>query len=574
MELIQKFYKEGWHIDLLSEQAMQSHLPGEVEQYVFPYASASAEELIESCTPQLVIFAGAYNVPAPQSKETDKTETGAYIAGLNNLLMSAGKAGVAQFAYLSSNAVFEAPSAKDIPEDAELTPKTPAGLRIAQGETVAAAFGRYSETEVTVIRLGDLFCIPRSQEECVDRVTQLCLSALLTGTVTVNAKRISAPLFVSDAVFAIFQILTASKRSAPVYHLAASEEADEEDVAQAIKRTFSKPVTIVDQTTGVTDRRVLSGALAAQEFQITPRTGYERAIAIIVAYMEEHRKNYGVLKKRSLKDHVKRIRAGLGSAFPFLECIAYFLLAFFLNSLRSQIALFQPVDFFLLFVFLFAIMRGRTMAIVAFCLAVFGHYLALSQTQSLLGLLISVDSYVWIVQVFVIGIFTGYLRDKLTQSRQEGLENEQYLQTRLDEMTAINASNAKIKNHYAARIVNSDESVGWFYDVITQLDNAGSGEVVFRAVQLLKRLMGTEHVAIYTMNGAKYCRLSAATSTRAAELGKSIHIPAHAGIIRAAAFQKLLLQPGNRVRTALDGQQPGQRRRRQPPVHLSVGHAL
>jgi nucleoside-diphosphate-sugar epimerase len=266
VELIQKFYKEGWHIDLLSEQAMQSHLPGEVEQYVFPYASASAEELIESCTPQLVIFAGAYNMPAPQSKETDKTETGAYIAGLNNLLMSAGKAGVAQFAYLSSNAVFEAPSAKDIPEDAELTPKTPAGLRIAQGETVAAAFGRYSETDVTVIRLGDLFCIPRSQEECVDRVTQLCLSALLTGTVTVNAKRISAPLFVSDAVFSIYQILTASKRSAPVYHLAASEEADEEDVAQAIKRTFSKPVTIVDQTTGVTDRRVLSGALAAQEF--------------------------------------------------------------------------------------------------------------------------------------------------------------------------------------------------------------------------------------------------------------------------------------------------------------------
>ena len=527
MELMQKFYKEGWHIDLLSERAVQSRLPGEVEQYVFAYASASVQELIESCTPQLVIFAGAYDVWAQENKEANATETGAFIAGLNNILVSAGKAGVAQFAYLSSNAVFETPSARDIPEDAELTPKTPAGLRIAQGETVAAAFGRYSEMEVTVIRVGDLFCIPRSQEECVDRYTQLCLSALLTGTVTVNAKRISAPLFVSDAVFAIYLILTGEKRGAPVYHLAASEEADEEDVAQAIRRTFSKPVTIVDQTTGVTDRRVLSAALAAQEFQITPRMGYERAIAIIVAYMEEHRKNYGVLKKRGLKDRLKRARTSLGSAFPFLECIAYFLLAFFLNSLRGEIALFKQVDFFLLYVFLFAIMRGRTMAIVAFCLAVFGHYLALSQTQSLLGLLISVDSYVWIVQVFVIGIFTGYLRDKLTLSRQEGLENERYLQARLDEMTAINASNAKIKNHYAARIVNSDESVGWFYDVITELDNAENGEVVFRAVQLLKRLMGTEHVAVYTMNGAAYCRLSAATSTRATELGKSIHIPSH-----------------------------------------------
>jgi hypothetical protein len=256
---------------------------------------------------------------------------------------------------------------------------------------------------------------------------------------------------------------------------------------------------------------------------------------MVVAYMEEHRKNYGVLKKRSMKDNLKRMRVGLGSAFPFLECIVYFLLAYFLNELRSQITVFTQVDFFLLFVFLFAIMRGRTMAIVAFCLAVFGHYLDLSQTQNLLGLLISVDSYVWIVQVFVIGIFTGYLRDKLTQSRQEGLENEQYLKARLNEMTAINASNAKIKNYYAERIVNSDESVGWFYDVITELDNAGSGEVVFRAVQLLKRLMGTEHVAIYTMNGAAYCRLAAATSTRATELGKSIHIPS-----QPALFEPLL----------------------------------
>ena len=454
---------------------------------------------------------------------------------MNNILTCANAVGTRQFVYLSSEAVFEAPSDTDITESAEPTPKSPFGLRIALGESVAASFGRFAEMEVTVVRIAELYCIPRSQDECADRYTGLCLAALLTGTVAVNARRISAPLFVSDAVFALYRILTAPKRRASVYHLAASEEADEEDVAQAIKRAFGKPVTIVDQTSGATSRRVLSGALAADEFDFAARIGYEHAIAMIVSYMEEHRKSYGAPKKRGMRDRFRETREGFGGIFPYLECILYFLPFYFLNGLRSQVPLLSQVDFFLLFVFLFALMRGRAAAIVAFCLSVFGRYFQLSQSQDILRLLINVDMYVWIVQLFVIGISTGYLRDKLMQSRQEGRESEQYLRKRLDEMTAINQSNTKIKNSYAERIVNSDESVGWFYDVITELDGADSGEVVFRAAKLLMRLMGTEHVAIYTMNETDYCRLAATTSSRAAELGKSIYIPS-----RPALFGPLM----------------------------------
>ena len=106
--------------------------------------------------------------------------------------------------------------------------------------------------------------------------------------------------------------------------------------------------------------------------------------------------------------------------------------------MQTDIALLSRVDFLLLFVFLFALMRGRNMAIVAFCLSIAGYYYHQSQVQGMLQLLISVDSYVWIVQLFVVGISTGYLRDKLMQRRQEGLESEIYLKKRLAEITAIN----------------------------------------------------------------------------------------------------------------------------------------
>ena len=61
VELVNKFYKEGWHIDLLTETQIHSRLPGEVVSYRFGYASASVKELMESCLPQLVIFTGAYD---------------------------------------------------------------------------------------------------------------------------------------------------------------------------------------------------------------------------------------------------------------------------------------------------------------------------------------------------------------------------------------------------------------------------------------------------------------------------------------------------------------------------------
>ena len=311
IELVNKFYKEGWHIDLLSEQTIHSRLPGEVETYRFAFQSASVKELMESCAPELVLFTGAYDARCSWRDETHRADTSDYIAGLNNILTCASAAGVKQFAYLSSAAVFEASSTADIPEDTEPTPKSPYGLCVAQGETVASSFGKFSGMEVTIVRIGDLYAIPRSQDECIDRYTEMCLNALLKGTVTVNAKRISAPLFVKDAVYALFLILTAGMRNHRVYHLAAHEEANEEDIARVIKNTSHKPITVLDQTSGVTDRRVLSGKRAADEFHFSARMDYEHAVAMIVTYMEEHRKNYGLPKKNGLLDKLRSVRTAV-----------------------------------------------------------------------------------------------------------------------------------------------------------------------------------------------------------------------------------------------------------------------
>ena len=297
VELVNKFFKEGWHISLLTEQQGHIRLPGDIEQYQFGYSSASVKKLMESSHPQVVVFTGAYDTRFAWKDNSRDADTGAFIAGLNNILISADAAGVQQFVYLSSDEVFSVSSNDNIPETTEPTPKTQRGMCLAQGETMVSSFGRYSQMETVTLRIGSMYTMPRGKQDCIGRITELCLSALLTGSVTVNSKKLRAPLYMSDAVYALYTIVSAPKRSQGVYHLAAGTEVSETEIATAIKHHFAKPITIVDRTSGPTQRCVLSGRLAEDEFGFTARTGYERAIAQIVSYMDEHRKDYGHCEK-------------------------------------------------------------------------------------------------------------------------------------------------------------------------------------------------------------------------------------------------------------------------------------
>jgi hypothetical protein len=223
---------------------------------------------------------------------------------------------------------------------------------------------------------------------------------------------------------------------------------------------------------------------------------------------------------------------------PYLECLALFFPFYLLSGISS--AYLRSVDFLLIFILLFALQRGRVMAIFAFFLSVVGFFAQQMRSEDAAEFLINAGTYTWIAQAFALGLFTGYLRDKLTQTEKEKNEEIRFLSARLEEIAAINQSNTRIKNYFEERAINSSESIGWFYEVISELDSADSGEVLFIATRVLASVMGTGSVALYAVS-SEYLRLTAATTPRARALGKSIRISQFPEIDRLLRSNKVFI---------------------------------
>ena len=60
------------------------------------------------------------------------------------------------------------------------------------------------------------------------------------------------------------------------------------------------------------------------------------------------------------------------------------------------------------------------------------------------------------------------------------------------------------------------------YEIISGFNKYATEEVLFYAVQILGKEMGSKHVAIYTIANRDYARLFSATSLEARKLGNSI----------------------------------------------------
>jgi hypothetical protein len=217
-----------------------------------------------------------------------------------------------------------------------------------------------------------------------------------------------------------------------------------------------------------------------------------------------------------------RVLRVLKKAFPFLESLVFFIPFFILNNQSVGNDYFGGINFYLLYVLLFAVIHGRQQAILASLLSVIGYCYRQLYSTSGFSLLIDINTYIWIAQIFVVGLTVGHLKDKFRDMEADKNEQIDFMSERLNDITVINSSNIKIKNYYAEKIISSTESIGRIYDITSRLDKAATGEVLFAALDTLSEIMNTPNVSIYLVSNTSYCRLATASSEKARSLGKSV----------------------------------------------------
>lgn len=490
------------------------------EHYVFDYRSESITGVISSCRPEALIFTGGVDAYLFNDGENRNEALHNYIAGLGNLLICAGKQGVRHFISLSTESVFEDQYMVNITEEASPSPTGYKQMVMYQGETLALAYNGVSTMEVTVVRLGNLYTVPDNADECNNLICDMCLKAIRNEVLHVNSKSISSALFSGDAIEGLYRLMIAPTRQYHLYHIASSEYFSELDLANTIQSGSINPVYIEDITTGLTTQRTLSPERFDREFGFSARASYHQTVPAILGAMNQRLGDFqGGGQARA--DRMSRFMHIIRDAVPYLEAIVCLIICYFLTGVLDDTL--PSINLYLLFTLLFAAFYGSRLGIFSAALASVGYCLTqLGGERTGLMLLIDINTYVWIAQVFIVGLIVGNARDQLTQVKQDMREEVDFLGARLKDVTSINESNVQIKNFFEERVVDSDAGVGYVYSIISELDQADSGSVLFAATRILTKFMGTKDVSIYRLQERRYSRVVTSTSVRARSLGKSI----------------------------------------------------
>ena len=151
---------------------------------------------------------------------------------------------------------------------------------------------------------------------------------------------------------------------------------------------------------------------------------------MLCKHIQKHKKQLIINKETTgTKHNVKKWLAHIfQAALPFIENMICFIPFFMLNNRAVGSQYFDRLDFYLLYVLLFAIVYGQHQAIFSSLLATAGYCFRQMYDQSGFEVLLNYNTYVWMAQLFILGMVVGYMRDQIRFVKNQGEEEIGYLE--------------------------------------------------------------------------------------------------------------------------------------------------
>lgn len=523
--MINKLNKCGHRVYLITGKK-ESHFtyPRVFERYDFPYSSDSIKEIFESVRPDVVIFLGAYD--SNYSWTHTRKESVQYAADLTNMLSAYSVCKKGRFVYLSSQEIYGKSYIDDVAEEEAGSAKNFRAMAVAQGEDICKTYKKTQDMDITVMRLDHFYAMPKKGEKQYNPCYQMVVEALKNNRISASRRNLFSMIYLDDVVEYIYQVTEAESLKHMIYNITSGQVISQMDLAELIQKYMKEKTEIADATVGENHRLVLKGERYREEFDQKIFVDYDAGVKQTVEYMEKHSEAF--LKgndettqwSKRIWNNIKIIAKLL---VPYIENIICFIPFFMLNNRAVGSQYFDRLDFYLLYVLLFAIVYGQQQAVFSGLLATAGYCFRQMYQQSGFEVMLNYNTYVWMAQIFILGMIVGYMRDQLHFIRHEDEEEIGYLNGQIDDIADINDSNVRMKHTFEAQIVNHKDSLGKIYSITSKLDQYEPEEVLFYAAQILEQLMDSKDIAIYSVANGDYARLFSFTSETAKKMGNSIH---------------------------------------------------
>lgn len=521
--MILKLRKEGHRVYILTGDKYKHNKYEKVfEKYEFPYDSENLSAILESVNPDATILMGAFDTNYHWNEE--ERETVRFVSHLVNLLVAYSSVKRGKLIYLSSDEVYSGNYPHDIEETETVSGFGMRADSLAQAEEICENFRVNRNLDIMVLRLDHLYCIPRDRKDVNNICSRMCLDCMSEGYIKADAEHTFSLLFEKDAVEYIYKAVSTSQHEYSLYQLSSNDVVSELELAAMVQEHMEDTANIVTSSGG-TGRCVLSGTRFEKEYGVHAFGDLNKNIEKMAAYMQKHKAvfvNEDKLKLPWWKILWNKWKWLLKVLFPFVENLICFIPFFMLNNRTVGSRYFANLDPFLLYVLLFAIVYGQQQATFSAICAVAGYMFRQMYTRSGFEVLLDYNTYVWIAQLFILGLVVGYMRDQIKTMRMESEELEAHLSRQITDIKDINESNVRVKGVMEQQLIDQKDSIGKIYTITQTLDQYMPDEVMFYAVEMLMNLMQTKDVALYNVVNRDYARIFSASSAKARSLGNSI----------------------------------------------------
>lgn len=469
--LIVKFKKEGHRIFLLTGDRYKKQKYEPVfERYNFAYSSENLQEIMESVRPDITIYTGAFD---PNYRwMSEEREAVRFTSDLMNVLVAYSTIRMGKFIFLSSHEVYEGYHENALTED--IPPETTGyrGTTLIQAEEICNNYRKNWKLDLLILRLDHLFCIPESALEIHSVCARMCLESMRDGCISADSNHEFAMLYEQDAVEFIFQIVKSREHKFYLYHLSSDCVISEVELAGRIQKYLNNGSSIV--TVSKYDKRcILSGKRFHEEFGMHTIFELDEIICQTIDYMRKHEERFE--KYQESRDSWwkilwKKWKWVFQVIVPFVENLLCFIPFFMLNNRMTDSAYFTNLDPYLLYVLVFAIMYGQQQATFSAVCAVAGYLFRQMYQRTGFEVVLDYNTYVWIAQLFILGLIVGYMRDQIRMIRRESLEMEEHLTGQIADLQEINATNVRIKAAMEQQLIGHQDSIGKIYQITSRLE--------------------------------------------------------------------------------------------------------
>ena len=530
LSLISRLDREGHTVFVVTGQEKKNKLKprGVFQQYNFSYSSENIEFIIENVEADIAIFEGAIDRLGELEHKPSKISS--YISDITNITLCLKGSSIKQLIYVSSLAVFSGNTETIIDENTIPNPRKNIEKTILMGERVCRSYDRERDFKVSVIRLSEVYGSYNDQYLKDNICTNICEKVVRNNKIEVCNKKEHNLLYIDDAVDGIYKALEHEGEKYEIYHVAGDEEHSitEEGIANILKQSIDDNIKIevICNSEIIPNKRYIVDKMNSLNF--SKKYQLQSRIEELYETIKQSMKKQSLLKvdKISIFAKVFEIDGEIKNrVFPFLENLLFMILLNIFVYFTINMAFHEALDVYLLYAVIISLIYGYSQSIFAIIMSVISKiYIIFTLGVSTLSLP-GYYMYIWILEIFTIGILVGYLKEQYKIKYRDMKDENEYLGVQLASIKDINKSNEEIKDLYERRLLNYKDSFGRIYEIVSELDTIEPQGVIFKSIRTIGKVMNTNEVSIYIQSkNSGFFRLMASSCEKPETLRNSIKV--------------------------------------------------